>query len=409
MFGSSLFDIRKTFVTDPLPVFLTFLVSYFRVIFLSHFQCFIFQVLVAIFPKQQDDKSTATQTRYFDFERKTWEPLPSMASLTLGSQELLPSVSEDFLPFRKTFKFLCAEYVGNYLYVAVENQFFNSSVIYRYHVVNNTWETLPRFQSARMGRDHVINCLCSVNEYIYAISDTDPPQRYSLAQNQWQSGSKLPLFKKSNNRHKLCNIAAVVMKSKIYVLHGCCIEERQGLTAQTAVFHCFDPEKNEWKQKASTSSPHFGSTLFVDNNKLYVAGGKISCCQSDDLSDILADKVIPNEYGDPAQVEVYDEKNNQWFVIKQSHVPPNNLEAVEVEGKVYFIINKLPVDSGIRIPPGEVYHISLDEWETKGIAEIGNNAALCYLPVKKESLENKVTNEKKASLKGKAKKGTKET
>ena len=337
---------------------------------------------------KQGDKSVATKTRYFDFETKTWKPLLSMASLTLDS--------------KGTFEFLCAEYVGNYLYVAAENHSFSSGVIYRYHVVNNTWETLPHFQSSSMGRDHVINCLCYVNEYLYAISNTDPPQRYSLAQNQWQSGSKLPFLKKSNNQNKqLINVAAVVMKSKIYVLHGCYIVEDWRLTAQTAVFHCFDPQKNEWKQKASTSSPHFGSTLFVDNNKLYVAGGKIS------FQDLFGEgKLFPD--GNPAPVEVYDEKNNQWFVIKQSHVPPNNLEAVEVEGKIIFIINRFPVDSGIRIPPGEVYPISLHEWENKRISGIGNSV-LCYMPVKKESLENKATNEEKASVKGETKKGTKET
>ena len=55
-----------------------------------------------------------------------------------------------------------------------------------------------------------------------------------------------------------------------------------------------------------------------------------------------------------------------------------------------------------------MYHISLHEWESKRISEIGN-AVLCYMPVKKESLENKATNEEKASVKGEAKKGTKET
>lgn len=302
-----------------------------------------------------------------------------MASLTLGVQ--------------RTFEFLCAEYIGNYLYVAGKYP-PRSGVIYRYHVINNMWETLPRFQSSTMGCDHVINCLCSVNEYLYAISDTHLPQRYSLAQNQWQSGSKLPFLKKSNNRDKLCDVAAVVMKSKIYVLHGCYREEDRSLTAQTAVFHCFDPEKHEWRQKASTSSPHFGSTLFVDNKKLYVAGGKISM-----WNDIRRGKITPD--GDPAPVKVYDEETNKWFVVDQTHIPPNDLGAVEVEGKIYFIINKFPVDSGIRIPPGEVYHISLHEWSKDdnsllrtrwrksdlGITTINKDAALCFLPVNADSLK----------------------
>ena len=319
---------------------------------------FSFQILAAILSgRQKEDVADVTQMNYFDFETKTWRPVPSMASFKLN--------------YEKTF--LCAEYAGNYLYVAAKT-FFNSSVIYRYHIVNNVWETLPSLESS-LSFNQQINCLCSVNEYVYAISHTDPPQRYSLVQNKWQSGSTLPFLKKKS---KLSNVAAVVMKSKIYVLHGC-----QGVEDKSAVFHCFDPQKNEWKQKASTSSPHFGSSLLVDNNKLYVAGGKVSCDKSD-----------------PAPVEVYSEENNNWAVVDQTHIPPNNLGAVEVEGKVYFVINKFPFDSGIRIPPGEVYHISLHEW--KGIAEISDDAALCYLPVKRECLENKSSSKKKeASVKGK--------
>ena len=326
---------------------------------------FLFQILAAVtvLPHRDCVYKYNTQMNYFDFARKTWQPLPSMASSNSGYTI-----------------FLCAEYAGNYLYVAAR-----AGVIYRYHIVNNVWDTLPRFESSK-SHDQQINCLCSVNEYVYAISDTDPPQRYSSTQNKWQSGSTLPFLKnKSKDGNKLSNVAAVVMKSKIYVLHGYRRLEDRAWRDKSAVFHCFDPQKNEWKQKASTSSPHFRSSLFVDNNKLYVAGGDAS-----------------SGYGDPAPVEVYSEENNKWFVVDQTHIPPNKLGAVEVEGRVYFIINKFPFDSGIRIPPGEVYHISLHEWETKGIAEISHDAALCYLPVKREILENKYSREKKgASVKEK--------
>ena len=308
---------------------------------------------------QKKDGVYTTQMKHFDFETKTWQTLRSLASLKLDMK----------------LNFLCAEYAGNYLYVAAKRV---TGVIYRYHIVNNVWETLPRFESSK-SYDQEINCLCCVNEYVYAISDTKPPQRYSSTQNKWQSGSTLPFLKnKSGDQDKLSNVAAVVMKSKIYVLHGCQRVEGRVTKYISAVFHCFDPEKNEWKQKASTSSPHFGSSLLVDNSKLYVAGGKVTPYDSD-----------------LAPVEVYSEENDNWAVVDQTHIPPNNLGAVEVEGKVYFIINKFPFDSGIRIPPREVYHISLHEWESKRISEIGN-AALCYMPVRKETLENKATNKKNA-------------
>ena len=49
-------------------------------------------------------------------------------------------------------------------------------------------------------------------------------------------------------------------------------------------------------------------------------------------------------------------------------------------GGVYFIINKFPIDSGIRIPPREVYPVYLGDW--KNLANVDNNAALCYAPLR---------------------------
>lgn len=47
---------------------------------------------------------------------------------------------------------------------------------------------------------------------------------------------------------------------------------------------------------------------------------------------------------------------------------------------MYFIINKFPIDSGIRIPPREVYPVYLGDW--KNLANVDNNAALCYAPLR---------------------------
>ena len=90
-------------------------------------------------------------------------------------------------------------------------------------------------------------------------------------------------------------------------------------------------------------------------------------------------------YGNFASVEVYDAENNKWSVVDQKHIPANNLGAVEIEGKVYFIINRFPVDSGIRIAPGAIYPVSLDKW--KNLSNIPSNAALSYVPLKRESLK----------------------
>ena len=264
-----------------------------------------------------------------------------------------------------------AEYAGNYLYVASKkgNEFIN----YRYHIVSNTWERLPPF----VGLANQINCLCYIEDHIYAIYQSLVPYRYSISTNKWQCISKTSYICHMHPS-TFCNKAAVVFKSCVYVLYGQGdrLSNRCGFywsNIRMAVLYCFDPNRNLWEQKATTKGCHFGSSLFVVNNQLYVAGGQ--CYLNSPLGEPC---------GGTASVEVYDEQNNAWSVVDQPHIPPNNLGAVEVEGRVYFIVNNLPLDLGIRIPPGEVYAVSLDEWENLG--KVDKNAVLCCMPVKRENL-----------------------
>ena len=335
--------------------------------------------------------------QYFDVETKTWEALPSMAQLTEATE------------------CSCAEYVGNYLYVAGKNG--NDFVNYRYDAVSNSWETLPPILSHSDFCKSQIDSLCFLDDFYYAISGGSScvPLRYSPAKNNWQGGASLDFFRKQYDdpNNKLTKATAAVLKSHIYVLHGVKIAEEQKiqsnpgspqlfqtlrsgtssafgavshgvqavsakLTSQvwvdkSAVLHCFDPKTNKWKKLSSTCRPHSNSGLFVVNNRLYIAGG----CTHNSQSGLAP----PG----PAPVEVYDDGNDTWSVIEQKHIPLNNLGAVEIEGRVYFIINKFPVDSGIRIPPEEIYHVHLDEWEN--LAKVSDKAVLCYLPVKRESLK----------------------
>ena len=195
------------------------------------------------------------------------------------------------------------------------------------------------------------------------------PQRYSFPKRQWQSFAEFSLSYPYSYYH---NNGATVLHSKLYVLSG------QSLTDLTrggycnALLHCFDPVTNLWEQKASSCNPHFGSTLFVVNGRLYVAKGYQS---------FNGDKPC----GNPAPVEVYDEENNKWSIVDQKHIPQNNLGAVEIEGRVYFVINNFPIDSGIRIPPEEVYPVYLGDW--KNLGNVASNAALCYVPLKRDSVQ----------------------
>ena len=294
--------------------------------------------------------------QFFDVQTKTWKSLPSMAKLSDATA------------------CFCAEYVGNYMYLAAKRD--NDFVNYRYHTVKNTWEILPSF----VGLTNQISCFCSVDDHLYAIYQSQTPYRYHIPTNQWQRVAKSSV-QRNQSQSSFCNKAAVVYKSHVYVLHGQVTQHHQPYDGfrgwywepKTADIFCFDPTRNAWEQKASTSTNHFGSSLLVVNNKLYVAGGKCTI-----------DRNTTEPCGGAGSVEVYDEKNNTWSVVDQPHIPPNNLGAIEVEGSVYFIINNFPVDSGIRIPPGEVYPVSLDEWENLG--KVAINAVLCHVPVKRNDL-----------------------
>ena len=255
-----------------------------------------------------------------------------------------------------------AELIGNNLYVVTkvqQQQGCFKYVVYRYHILNNTWEKLPKLNIREDSAPKI--CACSVSEYLYVITQSNPPQRYDLSNNVWQAGEKLNFPQHKGNFQ---SVATTVMNCKIYVIHGC--RDRADFDIP-AVLHCFDPEKNEWERKASTCHPHFGASIFVVNNRLCVAGGSNS-----------------SREGAHPSVELYDKRKDTWSVVEQKHIPPNNLRAFEIERRVYFLINNFPIDSGIRIPPEENFPVHLGEWEN--LAKVSKNAVLCYLPVKKENL-----------------------
>ena len=306
---------------------------------------YIFQVLVAILHNGV--------INYFDVQSKTWKELSTMQPLT---------------PVQECY---CAELIGNYLYVAAQSN--SKYVLCCYDIVRDTWSTLQAITPHMPGIQ--IGSLCHIEEHLYVIYKSSAPYRYNIATNQWQSIAS-PNAVCDLGQVTFCNKAAAVYKSCLYVLYAQGIEQmgNSGYVSMpyNSLLYCFDPEKNVWEQKASTKTPHFGSSLVVVNHNLYVVGGDCSFIpQSSQLS------------GSPAAVEVYNDQENVWSVVKQMHIPPNNLRAVEIDGRVYFIINSFVIDSGITIPPGEVYPAVLDGWENLGM--VARNAVLCYVPVKTEN------------------------
>ena len=309
------------------------------------------------FPCHQSEDTLA---QYFDVDTKLWKPLASVAQLGEITDECYS-----------------AELIGNNLYVVTEaqqQQGCHEYVVYRYHILNNTWEKLPKL-NLREHKDELHSppkiCLCSVSEYLYVITQSYPPQRYDLSNNVWQAGEKLNFPQHEGIFH---SVAATVMNCKIYVIHGCKDREK---VDKPAVVHCFDPEKNEWERKASTSHPHFGSSIFEVNNRLCVAGGV-------DSSRLFSTTHPP--------VELYDKRKDTWSVVEQIHIPRNNLGAFEIERRVYFLINNFPIDSGIRIPPEEMYPVHLGEWENLAKVNKKSSPVLFACQERKLKIKKAVTN-----------------
>ena len=310
------------------------------------------------FPCHQSKDALA---QYFDVDTKLWKPLASVAQLD------------------ETTDVCCsAELIGSYLFVVTGVQVRSNSdcdyVVYCYHILNNKWEKLPKLKIRESYEHWDIRskiCVCLVSGYLYVITQSNPPQRYSLSTGVWQAGEELNFVKNvQRDKERFDSVAATVMNCKIYVIHGYQAVDDRMWVNKPAVVHCFDPEKNEWERKASTCHPHFGSSIFVVNNRLCVAGGS---------------KSFMSFSGAHPSVELYDKRKDTWSVVEQKRIPPNNLGAFEIERRVYFLINNFPIDSGIRIPPEENYPVHLgDEWEN--LAKVRRGAVLCYLPVKKENL-----------------------
>ncbi|KAJ7384530.1 hypothetical protein OS493_021159 [Desmophyllum pertusum] len=152
-------------------------------------------------------------------------------------------------------------------------------------------------------------------------------------------------------------------------MHNGCLYSIGG----SAVYR-FYPAKNEWTKLAGTNYSHTRACAFVVSGKLYVAGGKT------DPPSKRQRGLVPSGH-----VAVYNEENNQWCSVPQPHMPPNNYGAVEIEGRIYFILGSFAHDSGISIGDDEVYHVDIEDWEP--ICHHEADAVFVYMPVNRNEID----------------------
>ena len=277
--------------------------------------------------------------QFFDVGTKTWKPSPVSTPATLATHCYSAVSAADKLMVA------ACDSLGHCLY--------------RYDLETNVWERLPY-------SCYEIKHLCVTAEHLYAFPADckQQSQRYNFAQRKWEY---VPSVEITYNYKSLFFYSGIaVLNKKVYVLY---VEKTQSIMTP-AVLHCFDPQKNQWGKKANTSQLHFGSSLLVVNGNLYVAGGRV-----------CSDK-LHRPYGNRAPVEMYNEETNAWTVVEHKNVLAfSSLGAVEIEGRVYFIINQFPYDSGIRLTHGELNHTVLQEWAN--LAKIDQGAVLSYLAIKR--------------------------
>ena len=296
----------------------------------------LFQVLVAVSPQ--------ARIQYFDVEAKAWKSLPIDSPLIDATH------------------CYCALSVGNNLFVAAKDSI--GYCLYRYDPEANVWERLPNPCGETKS-------LCLLEEYLYAIpaNFNRSTYRYNFAKRKWHNIRGQCISGASSLSGASSFSGAAVLHSKVFTLYGNYKAWYHRLSVEPTVLFCFDSQTYVWEtKKATTQHRHFGSSLIVVNDKLYAVGGKYS---------IDRDNNLPS--GNPAPVAMYNEDSKTWSVVEQKCIPTNNLNAVEIEGRIYFVINNFPVDSGIRIAHGSLDSALLNKWDN--LAKIDQNAALGFLVI----------------------------
>ena len=254
--------------------------------------------------------------QYFDDEAKRWKSLPSMTQLTEATD------------------CCCAEYVGNYLYVAAKKA--NDFVNYRYDTVSNSWETLPPVLSHVFSQSH-IDSLCSVEDYLYAITSGSicVPFRYSSAKNNWQSGASLGFIKKQfddpNNR--LTNATAAVWKSHIYLLHGLKKAETRNSPEERNVSQSNSCTGSLFGTASSVSTGLFGPTYQTVSTarSVFQAGSAQSLCGNTSVSPSASQVWVDKS----AVLHRFDPKLNEWKQLSSTCHPHCNSALLVVNNRLY--------------------------------------------------------------------------
>ncbi|WP_031528649.1 Kelch repeat-containing protein [Dyadobacter crusticola] len=145
---------------------------------------------------------------------------------------------------------------------------------------------------------------------------------FNPVKNEWRKGASIP----ENRRRGAAG--AFVMNDKIYLVCGIQDGHWDG---QVTWFDEFDPAKGTWKTLPDAPRPRDHVQVAVLDNKLYVAGGRLSTAR---INQVL-NTVI-------AEVDVFDFKTGKWTTLPAE----NNLPTLRAGNMTVVYENKLVVIGG---------------------------------------------------------------
>ncbi|MBE9466545.1 Kelch repeat-containing protein [Dyadobacter subterraneus] len=194
-----------------------------------------------------------------------------------------------------------------------------------YDPKKNTWVSLSK-TPLEMSHFQAV----SFKDEIYVVGaftggyphETPIPNIYIFnpIKNEWRKGPEIP----ENRRRGAAG--AFVLNDKIYVICGIQDGHWDG---QVAWFDEFDPATNTWKQLPDAPRKRDHIQVAVVDNKLYVAGGRLSTAR---INQVLNTTI--------AEVDVYDFKTGKWETLDPSNNIPTKRAGnttVALGHKVLFI------------------------------------------------------------------------
>ncbi len=168
---------------------------------------------------------------------------------------------------------------------------------------------------------------------------------FNPLKNEWRKGPEIP------EKRRRGAAGAFVLNNKIYLVCGIQDGHWDG---QVSWFDVYDPATDKWETLADAPRPRDHVQVAVVNNKLYVAGGRLSTAR---INQVMNRTV--------KEVDVYDFKTGAWSTLDAT----NNLPTLRAGNTAVAFGNKLLIiggESDAHVEAHnevEAYNTSTKKWE----------------------------------------------